>query len=191
MKANESQKGKYKFKRRIKFSLNKDELERRISDLDEAINRLGKLRTTSASLHDFSMQSYSKTTTEFAAFLQRVQQHANSLYIAIERRLACGCHHEHGTKFYLEGQSAVLQNRPLPINFRLALDAPESQTGVQNSDHEIHIEVLENNMDGYNYSMFLAWVHALTKDIDRTHNRNPSGLGTGSTLPTHPRLRIQ
>ncbi|KAL9136804.1 MAG: hypothetical protein Q9175_001987 [Cornicularia normoerica] len=66
------------------------------------------------------------------------------LYEAIAQKLASGCHYERGTKFYLEGQSAVLQKKSLPIKFMLAIEAPEPRTGERNLRHEIHIEVLED-----------------------------------------------
>ena len=65
------------------------------------------------------------------------------------QRLAVGCHREHGTKLYLEGQSAVLQKKSLPINFKLAIEAAEGGTMEGNLSYEIIIEVLEDNTTAY------------------------------------------
>lgn len=154
LRANESKEGKYEFKKRIKFSLGKEELQKRISEFIEATNTLRRLREISASLHDNSVQSSSRTVAKFAVFLQRIQRHANSLYGAIAPRLASGCHYEHGTKLYLEGHSAVLQKKSLPIHFKLAMEAPEARTVDGNLRHEICIDVLEDNMTEYDLSMF-------------------------------------
>ncbi|KAL9073987.1 MAG: hypothetical protein Q9161_002609 [Pseudevernia consocians] len=153
LRANERKEGKYEFKKRIKFSLKKDELERRINKLIEATNSLRQLREISALLHDNGIQSSPRTIAKFAMFLQRVQQHANSLYGAIAQRLASGCHCEHGAKFYLEGQSAVLLKKPPPINFGLAFEAPKPSTVEGDQRHEIRIEVLEDHMAGCDISM--------------------------------------
>ncbi len=147
--------GKYGFKKRVKLSLNKDELQRRIDELDQATNTLGRLRQTSASLYDSGIQSSSRTIIKFENYLQRIQQHANSLYGAIAQRLISECHDEHGTKFYLEGRCAVLQKKALPINFKLAIEVAEPPTVEGNLRHEIRIEVLEDHAAEYDLSMFL------------------------------------
>lgn len=139
LRANERKSGKYEFKKRIKFSLNKDELDRQIKELIEATNALTRLREISALLHENGIQSFSRNTAKFAVFLQRIQRHANSLYGAMEQRLASGCHYEHVTKLYLEGWSAVLQKKPLPIQFKIAVEAPEAHTLEGDLRHEICI----------------------------------------------------
>ena len=153
LRANESKEGKYEFKKRIKFSLKKDELQRRIGELINATNTLRRLRETTVSLHDNGIQSSSRTIAKFATFLQLIQRHADSLYGAIAQRLASGCHYEHGTKFYLEGQSAVLQKKLLPIDFKLAIEAPQARAVEGNIRHEICIEVLEDRTAKYDLSM--------------------------------------
>lgn len=190
VKANKSKNGKYEFKRRIRFSLKKNGLDRRISHLREAINDLGKLRELSALRHENSVQYCSRTMEKFAVYLQRVQGHANSLYGAIAHRLASGCHSEHGTKFYLEGQSAGLQKKPLPINFNLDLQALEASIVGRDLDHQIHIEVLEDDLNGCDSSTILTWVNVLTKDVGQILNRGRSGLGSKPTFQTHSGLPV-
>ena len=153
VRANESKGGRYEFRRRIKFSLRKDELERRISELIRSTDSLRRLRETSASLHDNSTQSSSRTITKFALFLQGIQRHAQSLYGAIAQRRAWGCHHEHGAKFYLEGRSAILLKRALPFNFKLAIEALEAGVTEGNLHSEIRIDVLENDHTEYDFTV--------------------------------------
>lgn len=155
LRANEHKGGKYEFKKRIKFSLNKDELDRRIKELIEATNTLTRLREISTLLNENGVQSSSRSTAKFAVFLQRIQRHANSLYGAMAQRLASGCHYEHRTNFYLEGRSAVLQKKPLPINFKLAVDAPEARTLEGDLRHEICIGVLDDQIAEFDFSMLL------------------------------------
>ncbi len=155
LRANERKAGRYEFQNRIKFSLKKDELERRIKELIEATNSLRRIREQSASLHDDGRQSHSRTIAKFAIFLQRIQRQANSLYGAIAQSLPPECHYEHGAKFYLEGQSGILQKKPLPINFRLDIEAPEARTVEGGQRHEISIGVLEDHMAECDVSMLL------------------------------------
>lgn len=191
LKANGRKDGRYEFRKGIKFSLNKDGLERRISHLRTAIKDLGKLRELNALLHDNGVQSCSRTMKEFSSFLQRVQRHADSLYGAIAHGLSSGCHYEHGTRFYLEGQSAILQKKPLPINFELALETPEAPIVGRNLHHEIRIEVLEDDMDRYDSAMLLTMDNVLTEDVDHIPNRDRSGPWSGSTFPNLGRLLIR
>ena len=151
VRANESVGGRYEFKKRIKFSLRKDELERQISELISSTDSLRRLRETSALLCDNSTQSSSRSITKFATCLQRIQRHAQSLYGAIAQRLARGCHHEHGAKFYLEGRSAILLKRALPLGFKLAFEALEAGVTEGNLHHEIGIDVLENDPTEYDF----------------------------------------
>ena len=151
LKANECKDGKYQFRKRIKFSLKKDDLERRIRALIESTDSLRRLREISASLYDNSSQSSSRTFTKIAISLQGIQRHAESLYGAIAQKLACGCHHEHGTNFYLEGQSPILTKKSLPIDFKLAIEAPEVGMTEGNLRHEIRIEVLEDDPNEYDF----------------------------------------
>lgn len=144
LRANERKGGKYDFKKRIKFSLHKDELDRRIKDLIEATNALARLREISALLHENGVQSSSRSSAKFAVFLQRIRRHANSLYGAMAQRLASGCHYEHLTKLYLEGWSEVLQKKPLPIKFKLAVEAPGARTLEGGLRHEICIGVSDD-----------------------------------------------
>ena len=149
MRANESKGGRYEFRRRIKFILRKDELERQISELIKSTDSLRRLREMSSSLYDNSTQSSSRTTAKFANFLEGIQRHAQSLYGAMAQRLAWGCHHEHEAKFYLEGQSAIFLKKALPLNFRLAIEALEAGVTEGNLRHEIRIDVLENDPTEY------------------------------------------
>ena len=153
LRANERKEGKYEFKKSIKFGLKKDDLNRRITEIIASTNSLKRLRETSASLHDAGIPSSSRTIAKFASFLQRIQRHASSLHVAIARKLASGCHHEHGTRFYLEGQSAILQKIPLAINFKLAIEATEARIVARNLRHEVCIEVLEDHAAEYDILM--------------------------------------
>lgn len=153
--ANERKRGKFEFKNRIKFSLSKDELDRQIKELIEATNTLTRVREISALLHENGIQSTSRSTAKFAIFLQQIQRHANSLYGAMAQRLSSGCHDEHRTKLYLEGWSAVLQKKPLPIRFELAVEAPEALTLEGDLRHEICIDVLDDQIAESDFSMLL------------------------------------
>ena len=77
------------------------------------------------------------------------------LHEAIAPRLACGCHHEHGAKLYLEGQSAALQKKTLAIDFNLAIEALKEGMMEGSARYEIRIKVLEDNTTEYEISVLL------------------------------------
>ena len=186
LKANERKEGNYEFKKCIKFSLKKDELDRRITEIIASTNSLKRLRETSASLHDTGIPSSSRTIAKFASFLQRIQRHAYSLYGAIAQRLASGCHHEHGTRFYLEGQSAILQKEPLAINFKLAIEATEAPLMAGNLRHELCIELLEDHAAEYDIPMVSKIKeNALINDSGGIFHRDRTSLGSDSIFLTH------
>lgn len=149
LRANERKEGKYQYKKRIRFSLKKDELEQQIRKLIETTNTMRKLRDLTATLNDSSSHSLSRTIAKFATFLQGIRGHAKLLYEAIAQRLACGSHHEHGTKFHLGGQAAVLRTNLKPLSFKLAIEAQEAGTREGSVQYEVGVEVLEVNATEY------------------------------------------
>ncbi|CAI7565882.1 unnamed protein product [Penicillium manginii] len=75
--------GKYELTKKIKFSLQKEDLEKRIKDLNDSTAMLRRIRETSALKTDVTLQSTSRTITKFTSALNTVQNYAHRLYSAI------------------------------------------------------------------------------------------------------------
>lgn len=108
------------------------------------------------------------------------------------QRLAVGCHNVHGTKLYLEGQSAVLQKKSTPINFKLAIEAAEAGTMDGRLSYEIIIEVLEDNTNAYILSLSL-WCpgNSLTQSVEQLVKGHRGSPGSDSPFLKHQVFRTR
>jgi hypothetical protein len=144
--------GKFEFRKRIRFSLKKEDLDRRIKELDNSTERLRRVRDTSVLRQEVTFQSTSRTTAKFTTALHSVRGHATCLYSAISLGYVAGCHPEHEIRLYLEGRSGQMQNirsrsfKKPKVTFTLAFTpAPEPSTC------KAEIKVLENETsDSFN-----------------------------------------
>ena len=100
-------------------------------------------------------------------------------------RLACGCHHEHGAKLHLEGQSAVLQKQILAIDFILAIEVLKEGMVEGNARYEIRIKVLEDNTTEYEISVLLG--NALTERRRPLSQMPPKQSRVKFNLPGPPK----
>jgi len=130
-------------RRRIKFSLQKDELDQRISELDYSTKMLGRLRLSGVLMHEDSIQSSSRTIAKLAAFLQKIQGHAASLHSAISASWAVGCHTEHWTNLYLENRSAPLMREKPRVTFMLDVGVITQSRNSSILWHKAQIDLLE------------------------------------------------
>lgn len=143
IKAHTSHDGKLDLRRRIKFSIQKDELDQRISELDNSTKMLSRLRLSGALMHEENVQSSSRTITKLAAFLHKIQGHAASLHSAISSSWALGCHPEHRTNLYLENRSATLTREKPQVTFKLDVGFIRQSTDSSILWHKAQIDLLE------------------------------------------------
>lgn len=119
VKANSSDNGRFDFRNKIKFVLERDDLEQSVVTLDKSTQMLRRLRLSGQLINDGAMQPNSRVIARFAVFIQEVRDHANMLCSALSRGWAHGCHPEHTTKLYLDSRHALLQRKRLPIAFKI------------------------------------------------------------------------
>ena len=135
------------FSKRVKFSLNKEELEELIIKLDQSSKMLTRFRSRAAEIHQGYIQSSSRTIAKLASVLSRVQTHVNCLYSAVSRRWMSGCHPEHNVRLYLDSHSAPLQKKRSSVAFRLALLDMQSNA-MHDAWQDAHVEVMEDDLSG-------------------------------------------
>ncbi|KAK2768771.1 hypothetical protein FQN54_000627 [Arachnomyces sp. PD_36] len=105
--------GQYELTKKIKFSLQKDDLEKRIKDLNDTTATLRRIRETSASKTEVTLQSTSRTIAKFTSALSAVRNYAHRLYSAISAGYVVGCHPEHETRLFLQSRSALMEKKKL------------------------------------------------------------------------------
>ena len=153
VQAHPAKDGEYEFTKKIKFSLKKDELESRIAELNEATTILRRVRDTSVSRTELTVESTSRTVAKFTAALNVVRDHAHRLYSAISCAYT-SCHPKHETRLYLESRSALMKkNKSLkkePVVFTMAFPhekpTPSNPPGGTLSCFEAEIKVLDEEI---------------------------------------------
>ncbi|EAW21203.1 uncharacterized protein NFIA_063640 [Aspergillus fischeri NRRL 181] len=103
--------GKYELTKKIKFSLQRDDLEKRIRDLNDATATLRRIRETCVSKTEVTLQSTSRMIAKFTSALNAVRNYADRLYSAISAGYNVGCHPEHETRLFLQSRSALMEKR--------------------------------------------------------------------------------
>ena len=155
MQANPVKDGAYEFAKKIKFSLKKDELENRIGELNDATTTLRRVRDTSVSRTELTVESTSRMVAKFTAALNVVRDNAHRLYSAISCAYT-SCHPKHETRLYLESRSALMRknrsHKKEPIAFTMAFPhdkpTPSSNRPVSTlSCYEAEIKVLDEEME--------------------------------------------
>jgi hypothetical protein len=141
--------GKYELTKKIKFSLQKEDLEKRIKDLNDSTAMLRRIRETSALKTDVTLQSTSRTITKFTSALNTVQNYAHRLYSAISDGYVIDCHPEHETRLFLQSRSALMEKkkkRPslknATVSFTMAFSPNNIPQGSE-SFYKTEIKVLE------------------------------------------------
>jgi hypothetical protein len=150
--------GKYELTKKIRFSLQKDDLEKQIRDLNDTTAMLRRIRETSASKTEVTLQSTSRTITKFTSALSTVQNYAHRLYSAISAGYVMDCHPEHETRLFLQSRSALMDKKKkraslkkTAVSFTMAFSPNDIAPGSR-SFYKTDVKVLdgEEEMDsGY------------------------------------------
>ncbi|KAL8931142.1 MAG: hypothetical protein Q9208_000246 [Pyrenodesmia sp. 3 TL-2023] len=105
---------------KIKFALKKEELDRKISELDVSTSMLSRLRVAGGALQDDDQPTASsRRIAKLSHFLSKVQRYTSCLYFAIANGCSTSCHPLHRFKLYLENWSAPLLRKKPQILFRI------------------------------------------------------------------------
>ncbi|KAL6718530.1 hypothetical protein ACLMJK_004622 [Lecanora helva] len=129
---------------KIKFALNKDEVDRLISELDASTVKMSRFRGLGERLQDEGTPSSSRTVATFATFLRKVQTYSNHLYSAISAGCSINCHPSHTTNIYLEDRSApLLRKKALksPVTFNIEL-VSDTETPKEPTQRHANIQVV-------------------------------------------------
>ncbi|KAL4800385.1 hypothetical protein BDV19DRAFT_384210 [Aspergillus venezuelensis] len=149
--------GRYEITKKIKFSLDKEDLHKRIKELNDVTERLRRVRECSVLRADVTLETTSRAAARYASTLKAVREYAHRLYKAISVGYVNGCHDEHETFLFLRSRSEAMDKRQqkslkqTPVQFQLAFPptAPTSKASVS-----CHItEVKVKHEDGRSESM--------------------------------------
>ena len=109
-----------KTSQKIKFALKKEELDRKITELDASTLMLSRLRIAGSSLQDNDQRGLaSRSIVKLSSFLSKVHEYTKNLYFAIASGCPKSCHSLHRFKLYLEDWSAPLLKKKPTISFRI------------------------------------------------------------------------
>ncbi|KAJ5622843.1 hypothetical protein N7490_011448 [Penicillium lividum] len=100
--------GTYELTKKIKFALARDDLEKRIQDLNDATMMLRRIRDCSLSRTGIAIQSRSSTTKRSTSCFDSIRKHASRLYSAISTAYGGSCHPEHGAHLFLQSRADLL-----------------------------------------------------------------------------------
>ncbi|KAL8801036.1 MAG: hypothetical protein Q9182_004728 [Xanthomendoza sp. 2 TL-2023] len=128
---------------KFKFALKKDELDQKISELNDSTLMLSRLRVAGSLIQEDTPQAtHSRSIEKLSNFLGKIQKHTQSLYFAIADGCSSSCHPLHRFKLYLEDRSAPLLKRKPAIHFRIESLPSPNDTELQ-AWHCAHVEALE------------------------------------------------
>lgn len=118
----------YEFGRRIKFSIAKDDLDRRIIELNESTRNLERIRRYSNDLQveytGATISANSKTVSKITSYFDRVAYHARNLYSAISLGYMEQCCSNHEAQLFLQHRASVMEKPHLaskaPLSFSVS-----------------------------------------------------------------------
>ncbi|KAL4788602.1 hypothetical protein BJX76DRAFT_353048 [Aspergillus varians] len=103
--------GQYALPKKIKFPLNRHDLNRRIWELDQATTTLRRIsRTMSDEQPHVTLQPSSYQAAAFASAVNKVRRHARHLYLAISAAYSTRCHAQHEARLILRNRSDLMAN---------------------------------------------------------------------------------
>lgn len=130
----------HEFRKRLKFTMRKDDLQRAIAELDGCTLMLSRLRVISTLVHEQSTLCVSQKTAKMVKLAHKVRESAAALHGAISRSWNRQCHTAHHAHLYLSTrldcfERSAPKRRPdqsaVP-EFKVAL---EGLTGSANKVH--------------------------------------------------------
>lgn len=153
--------GKFEFRKKIKFALQKEDIDAHIAQLEATTKTLSRINKQSTRKERVLVQADSRTITKFASTLAIIRDSAQRLYSAISRGYLHTCHDRHEVHLFLQARSALIQEmkpkgfKKTPLGFEVAFcvevdpvsnDDPLSyKTEIQVSEKE---EGVEESADG-------------------------------------------
>ncbi|PYH89887.1 hypothetical protein BO71DRAFT_434388 [Aspergillus ellipticus CBS 707.79] len=154
--AHRSKDGTYEFTKKIKFSLQKDDLEKQIRNLNDATSTLRRIREMSTERMEVTLQTTSQPIAKFTSAIRSVQQHARRLYSAIAAGYIGGCHPVHETRLFLSSRSALWDRKKHLGTKKAVAFTVAFSPGLVNTEplecYKTDVEVLDEEMDAFSES---------------------------------------
>ncbi|KAL4882097.1 hypothetical protein BJY04DRAFT_188016 [Aspergillus karnatakaensis] len=142
----------YGLPKKIKFPLNRHDLNQRIWELDQATTTLRRIsKTVSEEQPHVTLQPSSHEAAAFASAINKVRRHARHLYLAISTAYSTRCHAQHEARLILRNRSDLIRRyksskvtgtRALAFTVMLSPalspsgDAPSYQTDITVADND-------------------------------------------------------
>ncbi|KAL4925913.1 uncharacterized protein BDV17DRAFT_165990 [Aspergillus undulatus] len=144
--------GDFDFHKKIKFSLQKEDIDAQIASLEASAKILGRINKQSTRREAVTVQSTSRTITKFTSALASVRGSAHRLYSAISQGYLHTCHDQHEVQLFLQTRSALLEGkkprmlRKPPVVFEVALCAGKDTLWNQDAwSYKTEIQVIEED----------------------------------------------
>src|ERR1700743_3075402 len=97
----------HEFRKRLKFSMRKDDLDQAISEVDRHTQILKRLRIASTTVNQLLVESTSRRNAQSLKLLQKVRTKAHSLYNVFFLNHSRHCHNIHEARVSIDGQLAM------------------------------------------------------------------------------------
>ncbi|CEL01824.1 hypothetical protein ASPCAL01402 [Aspergillus calidoustus] len=101
--------GEFEFRKKIKFALQKEDIDAQIKELEATTKILSRINKQSTRKEAVSLQASSRAITKFASTLATIRDSAQRLYSAISRGYLHTCHDQHEVQLYLQTRSTLIQ----------------------------------------------------------------------------------
>lgn len=158
--------------------LRKEELEKKIVDLDKSADKLERLQKLVSKNRQSLATGTWRKANKLATSLQKARSLAHRLYIAISKGWIPGCHDTHEAKLFLENRVQLTDhyaprakdaNQRNGMHFRLVFSAAET-TG-QTIWHEALVEGLEDDDEGEEALIMDGLAHNTTFRLNNSVSR--------------------
>ncbi|KAL3476579.1 hypothetical protein BJX99DRAFT_270394 [Aspergillus californicus] len=102
--------GQYGLPKKVKFPLNRHDLNRRIWELDQATTTLRRIsKTINEQRTHVTLQPSSYQAASFASAVSKVRHHARHLHLAISAAYSTRCHAQHEARLTLQSRSDLMR----------------------------------------------------------------------------------
>ncbi|KAL2782475.1 hypothetical protein BJX66DRAFT_192514 [Aspergillus keveii] len=146
--------GQFEFRKKIKFALQKEDVDTQITELEATTKILSRINKQSTRKEAVAVQSSSRTITNLASTLASIRKSAERLYFAISQGYLHTCHDRHEVQLFLQTRSSLIQEvkprtrKNVPVGFAVAFCAAvDTGSGKEPWSYKTVIQVNEKEED--------------------------------------------
>lgn len=121
--------GKFEFGKSLRVSLDVDDLQGRLKELDESTSMMSRLRISGQAVDETQSVS-NKAQKRMLLVLENMRRHAESMYSALCQSWIQGCHLGHSANLYLPGPAKNLE-KTTKYHFQVAFRATHAASGKE------------------------------------------------------------